>query len=199
METMKKVFLIAVCSIVCLGASAQLPIGLGLKGGVNMSDISKLDDDFKIGFNVGVAVDYEVADNIYLMSGLHLMTKGAKSKETILLGSVGKEVKFNPMYLQLPVHVGYKFQIAPATKLVLRAGPYAAYGIGGKIKPESGSGVDFFSDGVKKFEMGVSGGVGVEFLKFTADLGVDHGVTKIWKGSSQRNRTAYVSVGYKLW
>lgn len=190
MRTMKKVFLIAVCTIVCLGVSAQMPVGLGIKGGVNMSDISKLEDDFKIGFNFGVAVDYEVADDIFVMSGLHLMTKGAKSKE---------DVKFNPMYLQVPVHVGYKLQVAPATKLVFRAGPYAAYGIAGKVKSGSGSSINFFGDNTKKFDMGVGGAVGVEFLKFTADLGVDLGVTKMWDNSNMRNRTAYLSVGYKFW
>lgn len=208
MKTMKTFFLVAICSVVCISASAQLPIGLGVKGGATFSDISKFNDDFKYGFNFGVAVDYEVANSVYLMSGLHLITKGAKGNElggvSIAPGTAtGKgKMDVNPIYLQVPIHAGYKFQVAPATKFVLRAGPYVAYGIGGKAKGEGdfkGVDQDFFTDGTKKFEMGIGGAAGAELGKFTADLAVDLALTKVWENRSSKNRVAYISIGYKLW
>ncbi|HHU97946.1 MAG: hypothetical protein QM237_07355 [Bacteroidota bacterium] len=40
----------------------------------------------------------------------------------------------NPIYLQVPVHYAYKNALNPGTRVVLHAGPYAAYGVGGKQK-----------------------------------------------------------------
>lgn len=197
--------MVAMLAIVT-AASAQT--SLGVKGGVNMSNFygDELDDrNVKIGFHIGLAADYEFMYNHAIQTGLYFTTKGAKYDGTF--GDVTGEVTVNPMYLQLPVHYAYKIDVSPGTRVVLHAGPYVAYGIGGKskVKLSSSEGsaelgdVDVFGDdGFKRFDAGLGLGVGAEFGPILVDLGWDMGLVDI-SGSSNgnvKNQNAYLSVGY---
>ncbi len=131
------------------------------------------------------------------------------------------------MYLQLPLHFAYKINLAPDTRLVLHAGPYAAYGVGGKTTTKSSvkvlgnvpanqkaavdeavkklntkSEVNTFDKkaGYKPFDAGVGAGVGAEFGSFFVDLGWDMGLLNIarTKDSSLKTQNAYLSIGYKF-
>lgn len=167
----------------------------GVKGGANVSsmggDIKKTDYVFKYQF--GVTADLAFTENWYLITGLDLQTKGTKSKPH---GSA--EMKYNPMYLQMPVHAAYKFNVADNTKLVFEAGPYVAYGISGKMKG-GGTKVNIFGDDkFKRFDMGAGAAVGVELSKFVIKTGYDFGILDVCdiKGVKARNHNGYVTVGY---
>lgn len=203
---MLKATVLAVSLLIGISASAQdSPIQFGVKAGLNLSNFGgKAGDDLdaKIGFNVGVTVDYALTEDVYLLSGLELTTKGAKLSES------GAKLTFNPMYLQLPIHAGYKLAIAEGTKLVFHAGPYLAYGIGGKAKL-TGAGdedykIDFFGSeeegGAKSFDFGVGLGVGAEFGQINAGLGYDFGLANISRSDDAKLKTqnAYLTVGYKF-
>lgn len=208
MKTIIKTSLVALALLVSAGASAQMPISFGVKAGANLSNFGGKDAgddlDAKVGFNVGVTADINVAPSLYVLTGLELTTKGAKYEESILGEKF--EVTMNPMYLQLPIHLGYKLEIAPETNLIFRAGPYLAYGLGGKVTVKAGGEKedgDFFGDdedqnGGKRFDFGLGGGVGVEFGKISATLGYDFGMAKVFKDEKTYNRNAYLSVGYKF-
>ncbi len=203
---MRLVLVVAMLAIVT-GASAQL--NLGVKGGVNMSNFygDDLDDqNVKIGFHVGLAADYEFAYNSAIQTGLFFTTKGAKYSESV--GDASADFTVNPMYLQLPVHYAYKLDVTPGTRIVFHAGPYVAYGIGGKSKL-SGSLGDwdgetewdvFGDDGFKRFDAGLGLGVGAEFGPILLDLGWDMGLVNIADSNSGdiKNQNAYLSVGYKF-
>lgn len=204
---MRLTLMVAMLAIVT-AVSAQT--SLGIKGGVNMSNFygDELDDrNVKIGFHVGVAADYEFMYNHAIQTGLFFTTKGAKYQGEF--GSVTGEVSLNPMYLQLPVHYAYKIDVSPGTRVVLHAGPYVAYGIGGKanvtISSSEGSsetdGVDIFGeDGFDRFDAGLGLGVGAEFGRFLVDLGWDMGLVNIsgYSEANVKNQNAYLSVGYKF-
>ena len=218
MKTIIRTVLVAVALLIGVSASAQdKPITFGVKAGMNLSNFSGSgvsDSDAKIGFNVGVTMDYAFSQELYLMTALEFTMKGGKSEGSISYGGVsfeGKETS-NPMYLQIPVHIGYKFAIAENTNLVLHAGPYVAYGIAGKYKLEGKASVgdasgeikpetDFFGDDMfNRFDFGLGLGVGVEFGQFNIGLGYDLGVVNI-SGVSEakvRNMNAYLTVGYKF-
>lgn len=51
-----------------------------------------------------------------------LSTKGAKEDE----------VTMNAVYLELPVMAAARIKVADNTNIVISAGPYLAYGVGGK-------------------------------------------------------------------
>lgn len=223
MKTIIKTSLLAIALLIGISANAQdKPLTFGVKAGMNLSNFSgdgADGSDAKIGFNVGFTVDYALTQDLYLMTGLDFTIKGAKDKgefyEEIegIDVEIDGEVKANPMYLQLPVHVGYKMNIAENTKIVIHAGPYIAYGLGGKMKisgKASAGGVsvpiddiktDFFGDDAyDRFDFGLGMGVGVEFGKIGAGLGYDLGLTNISGDSDYkvRNMNAYLTVGYKF-
>ena len=210
---------VAMASIV--GAQSA---SLSIKGGLNMSNFygdNLNDKNMKPGFHIGVGADLEFIPNISLQTGLFFSTKGAKYTYDFPVDFVDDaEFSITANYLQLPIHIAYKIDVAPGTKLVLHAGPYIAYGIGGKRKIDSAFTDDlkpilgkqeintFDKDfGYKPFDYGVGLGVGAEFGVFLVDLGWDMGLSNIARelkvgqtsyGQKVKNQSAYLSIGYKF-
>ncbi len=200
-KTIKSLFVLVLLISGVTNLTAQdNRLTLGVKGGINLSTLSMKDipnPDSKVGFNLGLTVDYELGQRVYLLTGLEINTKGGKWKLYELKASI------NQVYLQLPIHVGYKFEITESTKLVLHAGPYLAYGIGGKSKLEFEGQEEkedtFGSDGLKKFDVGIGLGFGVEFNQMCLGLGYDLGLYNIsGEEESAKNRNFYLSIGYKF-
>lgn len=205
-----KFSLIAVMLVAVTAVSAQ-PLNLGVKGGVNLSNFygDELNDkNAKVGFHIGLAADYDFAYNSAIQTGLFFTTKG--SKYTASIGDASGEFSVNPMYLQLPVHYAYKLDVSPGTRVVFHAGPYAAYGVGGKTKFKVSSGSSSAGrDGenvfgkdrlLKPFDAGLGLGVGAEFGQIILDLGWDMGLVNISNvdNGNIKNQNAYLSVGYKF-
>lgn len=208
---MKKLRLSLVVAMLAIVTAASAQLNLGIKGGVNMSNFygdELTDKNMKIGFHVGLAADYDFAPSMAIQTGLFFTTKGAKYSGS--LGTVSGDITVNPMYLQLPVHFAYKQEVTPGTRIVFHAGPYVAYGVGGKskLKVLSGSssteseGVNVFGENkmLKPFDAGLGLGVGAEFSRFLVDVGWDMGLVNISNSSSGnvKNQNAYLSVGYKF-
>lgn len=213
MKSFIKLFGIAIALLACIGVNAQnKPLTFGVKAGMNLANFSgngSGDSKAKVGFNVGITLDYLLDSNIYLLTGLELTTKGAKEEVTVVDGNVSYKAteKANPMYLQLPVHVGYKVLVNEDLKIVIHAGPYIAYGIGGKAKMEYkldnvkiSEDYDFFgSDAAKAFDFGLGIGAGVELGKINAGIGYDFGLVNMTRNNvNLKNMNAYLSVGYKF-
>ncbi|HHV86972.1 MAG TPA: PorT family protein [Petrimonas sp.] len=208
---MKKLKLSLVVAMLAIVTAASAQLNLGVKGGVNMSNFygDKLTDkNAKIGFNIGLAADYEFAPSMAIQTGLFFTTKGAKYTGNLL--ETKGEYTINPMYLQVPVHFAYKMDVTPGTRIVFHAGPYVAYGIAGKstFKISAGSesgkteGANLFGNKgpLKPFDTGLGLGVGVEFGRYLVDVGWDRGLVNISNSSNGniKNQSAYLSVGYKF-
>lgn len=204
---MMKMSLAGLILLFCISVNAQdKPVTFGVKAGMNISNLTDdFDDcDAKVGFNIGVTLDYAITPDIYLLTGLDFTTKGAKLDD---------DLKLNLSYLQLPIHVGYKLTISDATKIGFHAGPYLAYGVDGSWKAKGGS-LDVFGDDaflkMKRFDFGIGGGAFVEFDKFNIGLSYDLGLTNIsdfdngviegidTSDISTKNVAAYLTVGYKF-
>ncbi len=91
----------------------------------------------------------------------------------------------------------------------MHAGPYAAYGVGGKSKLSGSIGDisaetegDVFGDDgfLKRFDAGLGLGVGAEFGPLLLDLGWDMGLVNIADSDNNdiKNQNAYLSVGYRF-
>lgn len=213
---MKKFYKLALVVFATLSTTtvfAQSPVKLGIDAGVNLSnssfDVNSIDKSPKVGFQIGVVAEYEFAQDFFLQSGLSFTTKGSKYKAKNT--SPKESVTFNQMYLQLPVYAAYKLEVTPGMKIVFNAGPYIAYGVGGKVKWENkvigGDGVmtrteklnTFGDNGLKRFDVGLGGGVGAEFGQIFAGLKYELGLANISRGSeSYRNRNASLTVGYRF-
>lgn len=78
--------------------------------------------DMKVGYALGVGLDYPISNSWAFQSGLMFTGKGYK---------VG-DIKAKAHYLEIPLLAAYKAPIADDVNFVANAGPYLAFGIGGK-------------------------------------------------------------------
>lgn len=222
MRKLKLSLIIALVAMVSL-VSAQ-SASLNVKGGLNMSNFygdNLSDKNMKPGFHIGVGADLEFVTNLSLQTGLFFSSKGAKYKhEEPKTEAYNIEYNVTANYIELPIHLAYKLDITPGTKLVFHAGPYLAYGVGGKRTIDSGF-TDDLKDilgkqevntfdknyGFKPFDIGVGIGVGAEFGVILIDLGWDMGLNNIARelkvgdvtyGQKVKNQSAYLSIGYKF-
>lgn len=196
MKILLKISLLAMTLVFATATNAQLlPVSLGLKGGINKSSYTPESYDNKSGYNVGLTLDLNLPAGFGIFTGLDLMTKGAEINET--------SYKLDAMYLQLPVHLGYRLRLLPGLRAHFGVGPYVAYGIGGKTKLTDGSEVDTFEkDGtnLEKLDWGVGAHVGVVLLgRIQVRAGYDMGLVDVApKGFSTeklKNETFYLSAG----
>lgn len=228
MNIIKKIFLTATSLVLVANVYSQgSKFSVGGKVGINLSnvDMEYLDTDAKVGYQLGVVVEYDLQKNYFLRSGLEINSKGFKS-DIPTVGDINGDGLFddygtvksswNMVYLQLPLMLGYKVGVTDEFKINFVAGGYLSYGIGGKttskfdgfISSPSGQHDHYkerykdntFSDDLlKRFDAGLIGGVGAEYRSFTFNLGYEYGLSDISQGIvSIYNRNAFFTVGYRL-
>lgn len=110
MKKMKTLVLAAllICGVGSTYAQNREKVRLGVEVGMTVNRITNYNNlwdkkDNKMGFDAGLRVDVNFTDNIYLGTGLQYVMKGAKADGR------GWEVKSNPGYLQIPIHIGYRY------------------------------------------------------------------------------------------
>ncbi|PXV62487.1 outer membrane protein with beta-barrel domain [Dysgonomonas alginatilytica] len=224
---MKKAFLLIFILLFGIyNASAQdSPFRFGVEAGVNMSnatiDNKDADPNFKTGYQVGLTVDYTFMQNWLIQSGLSFTTKGSKIDDfsagrTIGGNGRGETHTFNQLYIQLPIYAAYRIDVSDNLGVVIGAGPYAAYGVGGKTKRKLHNGVfgdgstevkfDTFGNGddafeqLKKFDFGLGLNISAEFSKIVVGLGYEHGLLNIaaYDNLKYHNRNVALTLGYKF-
>ena len=195
---MKKGLIFVLFALVSIVSYSQM--SWNAKVGMNMSNITDSEMDMKIGFQAGVGMEYAFSDMWSIRPSLMFTTKGAKVSEE------GVDVTYNPMYLELPIMAAASFAIANNQNIVVKAGPYFAYGIAGKAKFSAGGEsekVDLFGDGedqmgMKRFDAGIGVGVAYEINKFFVDLTGEFGLAKLGDEGSSKNMNFSIGVGYKF-
>lgn len=134
---MKKVFLTVLFALICTMGFSQ--VSFNVKAGLNLSSYIGENSDhseFKPGARIGVGMEYQFNDMISLQPSLFFSQKGAKYSSGFdgNIIDADADVKINQLYLELPVNVQFRFNIADNTNLVIATGPYLACGVGGKAK-----------------------------------------------------------------
>jgi len=190
------VILITLLTIFNITKAQESPMSFNIRGGMNFTTFGGDLDDTKtvLKQQVGVGMEYAIYRNVFLLTGIDYQTKGTKIKP-----ESGNNIKFNAAYLQVPLHVAYKFALSDKVKLSAEAGPYVAYGIGGKIKGERK--VNAFGDGrLKKFDCGVGVAIGAEFYRNFLKIGYDYGMCDISdiKRTKIKNRSLFITSGYRF-
>lgn len=227
------------CALLTVGvacaASAQEKISFGVRAGLNISSLAysgEADSPYdnlkcRTGFHVGAVMDWNFAGDFYLQPGIYFTTRGAKSEQSDTdddYSYKGTE-KWNMSYLQIPVLASYRLPVSDAVKIDMHAGPYIAFGLGGKYKfeeRETYGGItenrsdkyDIFGKSTeeetkgdfKRFDFGLRFGVGVNIRKFYVGAAYDLGVTNLartgeesWSSDTKfRNGSFLVSVGYNF-
>ena len=106
---MKKGLIFVLFALVSIVSYSQ--ISWNAKVGMNMSNFTgDSDTDMRVGFNVGVGMEYQFTDMWSIQPSLMFTQKGAKQDE----------VKMNPMYLEIPVLAAARFAIADNQNIVVK-------------------------------------------------------------------------------
>lgn len=233
---MKKLFVAAVAAVCAFSVSAQRAsdssefsfwdgdqteqkIVIGPRVGLNVSTLNATNmemdgDKSKVGFNVGVAVEFPIVRSFYINSGLFYTTKGIKFEES---GYDWKETEtYNAGYLQLPVYASYRLNFAEESQLQINFGPYFAYGVNGKVNYKSndegevekvsydlfGTGED--KAGFKRFDCGLGVGLGYTFNRIYLGLTYEIGLVNVLDTkeygnlAKMKNSNFNISIGYNF-
>lgn len=170
-----------------MGIHAQEGLKWGAMAGMNSSKFSTDGFDSKVGFHVGIKAEKElpqIAQGVYLDMAALLSLKGAQ------INGNDASLKFNPYYLEIPIHMGYKYAINDNFAIFGNFGPYFAVGLFGKMKA-TGYLIDevegltsihdsakvFGSNAMKRFDFGLGLKAGVEFfqnIKSLSDMTGDY-------------------------
>ena len=129
---------------------------------------------------------------------------------------ISAQAKVNASYLELPVMVAARFAMDRNTYILVAAGPYGAWGIGGKTKAlgyswsssstpdwNTGNVVEintFGKDGLdlRRFDYGVAIGLSVEYRHYVIGVEGRLGLCKLQKELQGKNITGFVTAGYKF-
>lgn len=211
MKNFIKIALTALAFLVGSNMNAQLlPVSFGVKGGINSSTIEGKEFKSRYGFNVGLNLDVNFTENIAIMTGVEISSKSAIHKG---IGSIDianqvytTDSRINAIYLQLPLHAGYKINVMPGLKLHVEAGPYFAQGLGGMtdFRTRTIDGGDrrmktFKDDVLSRFDWGVGVAAGITVLnRIQMRAGYDMGLRDLAKVDNLkvRQRNFYASLGF---
>ena len=215
MNKKKLVFLVALLT----ASYAQAQFTFGVRAGFNLTKVSAPDGrgfenfnpNYKPGFQIGVVGEYDVSDHFAIQPGILFATQGYKVSESITIPKTGKvEVKgtVNINYFQIPVNVLCKADFG-GNLLLLQAGPYFGFALGGKAKSETTvegetekdeTDLKFGSkeDQLKPFDFGLGYGVIVQLDAIQIGLGYNLGLTKLYNidKMSIKNRGFVVTTTY---
>ena len=211
--------------IILTAGYAQAQFNFGLKAGFNLTNMSEKYDgekpdkddrgNFKPGFQIGLIGELSLSDAFAIQPGIVFATQGTTYKgswDDEYSKGEGKE-KMNLNYIQIPINAQYKMDLG-GMKLLLQAGPYLGYGIGGKYKSEyTEDGETEKGDGKIKFgkrdensedyetayipnafDFGIGLGAGLQFDNIQVVVGYNIGLanmTDVDKASMKNNGLAF--------
>lgn len=221
---MKKILMIAACVFCMSGVSAQSlfsteksdeGVTFGVRAGLNFANMNVSADNVSLSFDnrtawhVGVVADIPVVKSFYIQPGFYLQSKGFKT-DVLSYDEDLEQLKgtARPLYLEIPVLASLRLNLTNSLQLHINAGPYVAYGIGGKVEAEDeGYSVKedcFGDDAMKRFDAGLSFGAGLQisrnyYLGFAYELGLTNVMDALSDtGASCKNRNWMISVGYNF-
>eukprot|EP01133_Synstelium_polycarpum_P004614 gene4614-5397_t len=204
---MKKLFVLLTALFITGAANAQSPIRIGIKGGLNLPNIIKENNNNNFstkvnpGFNAGLTLDISLIEGLALTPEVLYSTKGYK-----LSSSVGDFTQ-TTNFLDIPVLLSIRLA---GTGLNVVAGPQVSFLLSTKNKFQNGFGsVDqtIVEDDANRFKKNLIGGV--IGLRYDINSNVDiHGRYAIdfqknnENGSSRtpeyKNQVFSVGFGYKF-
>lgn len=136
-----KSVLVAIAAVTISG-TAMAQVEIGVRAGANFSNVTmkdgndkKADTKLQPGFHAGVTFDIPVADEFYVQPGALFSTKGFKTTRSSDILDYDGETRWNASYIEVPINFIYKPALGSG-RMLLGAGPYIAYGLGGKVKSD---------------------------------------------------------------
>ena len=194
---------------------------------LNMGNLPMDALDPKTGFALGLRMEYLLPQcyGVFVNAGLEYTMKGARSRVEAIPGETGADWIARPMYVRLPIHVGYRYDMLEDFGIYADFGPYLAVGTNGKtrLKYDDFSDDDtwrFFRNGknptfydIKRFDVGFGFRIGAEYAKhynllFSCDWGLTNMLTQDQKHTiaanpgfenpALKNFNAAITFGYRF-
>ena len=198
-----------VCFIVLTLNQIQAQVRFGPKVGVNFSSMTlkssgiAIDPSNMIGFQAGVIAEISLGNNFALQPGFIYSAKGSSYS----ISGFDMDMEIKPNYIEVPVNAIFKIGAGPVNVLLM-AGPYIGYGIGGKYSVTSsgmtideaikfGSGED---NDLKPLDIGANFGAGVEISRFQVafqyGLGFSNLAAVTDNNTEQKNKVVAITLAY---
>lgn len=166
-------------------------VKLGIRAGANYSSLdfssnkSNVESKYVLAYNTGIFTRFGLYDKFDLFTGLGISSKNGKA--IVTEDGLITTVEINPLYLDIPVNLIYKYSLSDDLKLNLFIGPNFSYGLSGKIHSEVSGSVKFaldrdmeFGDGEKsdliQYDMGLNLGVAIEYKNFDFSIQNEFGL-----------------------
>jgi len=226
---MKRFFFLIVFVAVSGFLTAQ--ISWNVKGGISLNGLysSFSSSSLYVGGRAGVGMEWHLNRYVSIQPALMISQKGAKSTSTTTITvenqSGEKEVThkkysydYNLTYLELPIELMVRIPLHHSNALLLAAGPYFAYGIGGNsnmTKTVNDSSTkqtlsSFGNDGLnlRRFDFGLGNGIYFEHKHFFTGLHYELGLVNMektfddsfWVGAllGKHNLSYNFDIGYRF-
>lgn len=210
---MKKSLIFVLFSLFSLAGFSQ--VSWNAKAGMNMSNWSGDNDTkMKVGYKLGVGMEYAFDKAWSLQPSLFLSSKGAKVDAAIapsedIPSGLGLNMTVNQLYLELPINAQVRFAVSEGMNIVLAAGPYLAYGVGGNttvkakvngVEVKESRGTFSSSDvDIDRFDAGFGIGASLEIKKFIVGVDGQWGAIKLnSENETPKNINFSICVGYKF-
>ncbi|WP_374463164.1 porin family protein [Chryseobacterium sp.] len=166
---------------------------IGVKGGANFtktSTESSLEGKYGFGYQAGVMTRVDLG-KLYVQ-GEALFNK----RKTSFQSQDGNSSKLSWNAIDIPVVVGYKFIKTEDFNVRAFAGGVYSYAFNNKLSTSQA-----LQEGFKKFDksnIGITGGIGVDYKNFTVDLRYETGLTSISKEFKSKPHSFSLGIGYFL-
>ena len=214
----RKILFFALLAMPAFVASAQTPVNWSVKAGLGMANIVGNDmqsPKIRLAYKFGIGLECPFDRTWSLQTGIFFVSKGTDYSIVQAEGFVA-QAQVNALYLELPLMAAVRFP-AGHTSITLSAGPYGAWGVGGKTKAlgynySSSSGppdwdshsvirLDTFGDeglDLRRLDYGAGVGLSVEYRRYIIGVDGRMGLSKLQKELNARNITGFVTVGYRF-
>ncbi len=206
--SMKKFALVIFTVLLMADLAAARKFRFGFEAGLDISKPSNCDGTACLAYNYGLLGEYDFKSS---MKGAYIILKldvAAKHwNHTVMKGSYKGKLIAHPVYLQMPIMVGWRVPVSDKISLKFEAGPYFAQGYlgaskvnyyNGHSKPYTEDVKDCFGENgiCKRFDTGISLGVGFSVGKYW-QFGVNTAIqlNKFDQVNNRSNRTYGLSAG----
>lgn len=208
---MKKFFSIFTFAILAVATSSAQSIRYGITGAMNVSSYAveiggiSYNPESRLGFNAGFRMELDAP---FIYQGFYFDMEALLSSRGATIESIDEENyvsnTLRPYYLEIPIHIGYRYDVGKNLGVFASFGPYFGVGLFGTNKllygTQSSKPDTFGSNGVKRcdFGLGLRGGVEL-FGHYRLFMGYDWGLIDIAKnfdGGTVNNRNFYIGACY---
>ncbi|RLJ31217.1 outer membrane protein with beta-barrel domain [Chryseobacterium sp. 7] len=166
---------------------------IGVKGGASFtktSTESSLEGKYGLGYQAGVMTRMDIGK-------LYVQGEALFNKKKVQFESQdGSSSKLSWNAIDIPVVVGYKLMKTDDFNVRLFAGGVYSYAFNNNLSTSQA-----LQEGFKKFDksnIGVTGGVGLDYKNFTVDLRYETGLTSISKEFKSKPHSFSLGIGYFL-